>query len=103
MTTATLQNESSSLVRSRATFWVLQLLDLATTLMAFRMGAFEVNPLVAAFTHLLGPAKGLILSKVIPCLLVLRIRRLMWMANLLYTGVICWNCLILFALSYTHR
>jgi hypothetical protein len=103
MPTATLQRESSSLLQSRTTFWVLQLLDLVTTLLAFRMGAFEVNPLIAGFTHLLGPTRGLILSKAIPCVLVLRIHRLMWVANLLYTGVICWNCLILFALSYTHR
>lgn len=103
MVTAAIQNESSRLFRSRTTFWVLQSMDLATTLIAFHFGAFEVNPLVAGFAHWLGPTKGLILSKAIPCLLVLRIRRLMWMANLLYVGVICWNCLILFVLSYARR
>lgn len=104
MTTAILpQNETSGLFRSRTTFWVLQVLDLTTTLLAFHMGAFEVNPLVTSMAHALGPIKGLLVSKAIPCLIILRVRRLVWVANLFYTGVICWNCIILFALSFAHH
>src|SRR5262249_19067103 len=47
MTTIALRNEATRLLRSRYTFIVLQVLDLATTLVAFHMGAFEMNPLVA--------------------------------------------------------
>ena len=103
MTTTALQNEAVRLLRSRYSFVVLQVLDLATTLLAFHMGAFEVNPLVARMGHWMGPLGGVLCSKVITCLIVLRVRRLVWIANLFYTGVICWNCVILVALSATHH
>jgi Domain of unknown function (DUF5658) len=103
MTTIALRNETTRLLRSRYTFIVLQVLDLATTLLAFHMGAFEMNPLVAQFASFLGPVGGVLCSKAIACLIVLRVRRLMWVANVLYTGVVGWNCVILLALSHAHR
>ena len=103
MTTTVVLNETARLLRSRYSFMVLQVLDLATTLLAFHMGAFEVNPLVARMGHWIGPLEGVLCSKTIACLIVLRVRRLVWLANLFYTGVICWNCAILLALSATHH
>lgn len=103
MTTIALRNETARLFRSRYTFIALQVLDLATTLVAFHLGAFEMNPLVARLANFLGPVGGVLCSKTITCLIVLRVRRLVWIANLVYTGVICWNCVILFALSHAHR
>jgi len=103
MTTIALRNEATRLLRSRYTFFVLQVLDLATTLVAFHIGALEMNPLVARLASFLGPVGGVLCSKAIACLIVLRVRRLVWIANLVYTAVICWNCVILFALSHAHR
>lgn len=103
MTTIALRNETVRLLRSRYTFLVLQALDLATTLVAFRMGGFEMNPLVARLALFLGPVGGILCSKAITCLIVLRVRRLVWVANVIYTGVICWNCIVLIALSHAHH
>jgi hypothetical protein len=103
VTTTVLQNETVRLLNSRLSFVVLQVLDLATTLLAFHSGAFEVNPMVARLTHLLGPFGGVFCSKVIACLIVLRVRRLVWVVNLFYTVVICWNVLIFFALTHARH
>jgi hypothetical protein len=103
MTTIALRNETAKLLRSRYTFIILQVLDLATTLLAFELGAFEMNPLVARLAVYLGPVGGVLCSKAIACLIILRVRRLMWLANIIYTGVVFWNCIILFALSHAHR
>jgi hypothetical protein len=103
MTTIALRNETVKLLRSRYTFIVLQALDLATTLVAFHMGGFEMNPIVARLAVFLGPIGGVLCSKAITCLIVLRVRRLVWVANVLYTGVIFWNCIILIGLSHAHR
>lgn len=93
----------AEILASRFSFIVLQGLDLLTTLIAFHFGAFEVNPLVGHLTTTFGPAGGVLLSKVIAILIVLRVRKLMWVANLFYVGVICWNTLILVALSHAIR
>ncbi len=103
MTTAALQDHTARLLRSRYAFLCLQVLDLATTLIAFHMGAFEMNPLVARFAGSLGPVGGVLCSKAIACLIVLRVRRMVWIANLFYTGVVFWNCAILLALSHLHH
>ena len=103
MTTIALRNETAKVLRSRYTFVVLQVLDLATTLLAFELGAFEMNPLVARLAGFLGPIGGVLCSKAIACLIIFRVRRLMWLANIIYTGVVFWNCVILFALSHAHR
>ncbi len=102
-TTTTLRSGTARLLKSRSAFIGLQVLDLATTLIAFHMGAFEMNPLVARFASSLGPIGGVLCSKTIACLIVLRVRRLVWIANLFYTGVIFWNFVILFALSRLHH
>jgi hypothetical protein len=76
---------------------------LTTTLVAFHFGAFELNPMVSGLTVLFGPTGGVLFSKVIALLIVLRVRKLMWFANLFYLGVVCWNTFILFALSHIMR
>jgi uncharacterized protein DUF5658 len=90
------------ILRAKSSFIVLQLLDLVTTLIAFHFGAFEINPLVARFTSYMGPTGGVVTSKVIAVLIALRLHRLMWVVNLFYTGVVCWNVLIVYALSHAH-
>ena len=50
-------------MQAKSSFFVLQALDLATTLVAFHFGAFEVNPLVGRFTTLLGPMAGYLLVR----------------------------------------
>lgn len=88
-----------NLLQARITFVVLQVLDLLTTLAAFRVGAFEVNPIVAHLTTLFGPVGGLVCSKLIALLLAWWVRKRLWLVNLFYTGIICWNVYVLVVLS----
>jgi hypothetical protein len=90
----------SNLLHSKSSFVVLQALDLVTTLIAFHFGAFEVNPLVGRFTSAFGPAGGVLVSKLIAILIVFRVRKLMWIANIFYLGIVCWNTVVLLALSH---
>ena len=80
------------------TFATLQVLDLLTTLAVFHAGAFEANPLVAWLISHFGRLGGVFVSKLIPVLIALRVKRLIWVANLLYVGVVCWNIVILVTL-----
>jgi hypothetical protein len=82
-------------VRSRWTFAALQLLDLLTTLVAFHVGAFEVNPLVAHLTVKFGRVRGVLISKVIAVAIAMGVRKLLWVVNLFYAFVIGWNILML--------
>lgn len=88
-----------SCFRSHWRFAVLQVLDLVTTIAAFRAGAFEVDPLVAHLTVYFGRLGGVFASKVIAVLIALGVRRLLWVVNILYIGVVCWNIIILVLLS----
>ena len=87
------------ILQARSSFFVLQALDLVTTLIAFHFGGFEVNPLVGRLTTVLGPTGGVLCSKVAAVLIALRVRKLIWVVNLFYAGLVCWNTLILFSLS----
>jgi len=86
------------MLNTRSSFILLQVLDLLTTLAAFRMGGFEVNPLVASLTIHFGRLGGVVLSKVIAVVLMLGVRRRLWMVNLVYIGVICWNVAVVVSL-----
>ena len=86
------------IVLSRWTFVGLQVLDLLTTLAAFRVGAVEVNPLVAHLTVLFGRVRGVLISKVIAVAIAMGVRKLIWLVNVFYTVVILWNVLNLFIL-----
>jgi hypothetical protein len=90
-------------LNTRSTFLLLQLLDLLTTLAAFGVGAFEVNPLVASLTVHFGQIRGVMMSKLIAVLLMLGVRQHLWIANLVYIGVVCWNLIVVLSLSLTGR
>ena len=81
--------------RSRWTFATLQVLDLLTTLAAFRMGALEVNPLVAHLTLYFGRLGGVLLSKIAAVAIAMGVKRLVWVVNLFYLAVVCWNGVVL--------
>ena len=87
------------IIRSRWTFATLQVLDLLTTLTAFHLGGLEVNPLVARLTLLFGRFGGVLMSKVIVAVIALGVKRLLWVVNLFYVVVVCWNILVLLILS----
>ena len=87
-------------LHAKSSFFVLQALDLSTTLIAFYFGAFEVNPLVGRLITLFGPAGGVLASKVVAVLIALRLRKLIWVANLFYVGIVCWNTFVLLILAH---
>ena len=89
-------------LRSRWTFVALQILDLLTTLAAFHVGAFEVNPLVAHLTLKLGRLRGVLISKLIAVAIAMGVRRLIWVVNLFYAVVVGWNVVVM-ALLYMTR
>jgi hypothetical protein len=91
------------ILQAKSSFVVLQLLDLLTTLAAFHFGAFEVNPLVGHLTTLLGPAGGVLASKVMAVAIAFRVRRLLWIVNLFYAGVVCWNGVVVFVLTHARH
>jgi hypothetical protein len=90
-------------LRSRWTFAVLQVLDLLTTLAAFRIGGLELNPLVARLTIEFGRLRGVIISKLIAIVIAMGVRRLIWAVNLFYAGIVSWNVIVLIVISVRHR
>ncbi len=90
------------ILQAKSCFLVLQALDLLTTLGTFHLGAYEANPLVAHLITLLGPVGGVLCSKAIASLIVLRVQKLVWVANLLYSGVVFWNVFILAVFGLAH-
>jgi hypothetical protein len=62
-------------------------------------GAFEVNPLVARLTLLFGRLGGVFMSKVIAVVIALGVKRLLWVVNLFYLGVVCSNIVVLILLA----
>ena len=93
------RNIARKIVRSRWTFAGLQVLDLLTTLAAFHVGAFEVNPLVARLTMEFGRLRGVLISKLIAIAIAMGVRRLVWVINLFYAAVVAWNVIVLVILS----
>jgi hypothetical protein len=80
---------------SRWTFIGLQVLDLITTLYAFRAGGFEVNPLVAHLTVLFGRFRGVLVSKLVVVAIAMGVRRLVWVANVIYIAIVGWNLIMI--------
>jgi|SRR5678810_2616 hypothetical protein len=91
------QSIFKKLLHSHWTFVVLQGLDLLTTMVAFRMGAFEVNPLVAHLTVTFGRFRGVLLSKLIAIGIAMGVRKLIWVVNIIYAIIIVWNSINLLA------
>lgn len=93
---------SVQIAQSKWTFVVLQILDILTTLAAFHYGAFEANPVVARLTREFGVTGGLIAGKVMALLIVLGVRRRVWIVNLFYGAVVLWNIYVVLSLSARH-
>ena len=80
-------------------FLCLQILDIISTLMGLRMGASEANYFVAKLLQL-GPFTGLVVVKVVACILAayalrLRRERLLRLVNFWFVAVITWNIVII--------
>src|SRR3954453_3947325 len=80
-------------------FIYLQLLDLLTTLIGFKLGASEASPFIRLLMHV-GPAAGVALSKVVAiglgCLcLYLKKQHLVRWATYWYSGLIVWNLMVM--------
>lgn len=86
-----------------AIFILLQILDMATTLVVLAMGGRETNPIVQHFMTV-GPVAGLIISKltvtvIAVAVVALRRNRGLRLANLAFTGVVAWNFTIIARLA----
>jgi Domain of unknown function (DUF5658) len=82
-------------------FVYLQLLDLLTTLVGFKMGAAEASPFIRWMMHA-GPAVGVILSKVLAlglgavCVWANKPHVIRWISYW-YGGLIVWNLMVMLA------
>jgi hypothetical protein len=82
-------------------FIYLQLLDLLTTLVGFRLGAKEASPFVRMLMHV-GPATGVMASKVLAvglgglCIYLKKNHLILW-ASYWYGGLVVWNLMVLLA------
>lgn len=84
-------------------FVYLQLLDLLTTLVGFKLGAAEASPFIRVLMHW-GPATGVLVSKVLAlgmgaACVYLGKHRLLRLATFWYGALIVWNLMILLAAS----
>lgn len=82
-------------------FIYLQLLDLLTTLVGFRLGAAEASPFVRMLMHL-GPAAGVMASKVVAlglgavCVHTKK-PHLIRLVTYWYGGLVVWNLAVMLA------
>lgn len=80
-------------------FVYLQLLDLLTTMIGFRMGAAEASPFIRLLMNA-GPGVGVLASKLIAlglagiCIYLQKPHLLRW-ANYWYGALVVWNLMIL--------
>jgi hypothetical protein len=80
-------------------FVYLQLLDLLTTLVGFRMGAAEASPFIQVLMHA-GPAAGVIASKVLAlgigalCVYLNKAHVVKWISYW-YGALIVWNLMVM--------
>ena len=82
-------------------FIYLQLLDLLTTLVGFRLGAREASPFIRMLMHV-GPAAGVMASKVLSlglgalCVYYKKDHLIRWVSYW-YGALVVWNLMILLA------
>ena len=82
-------------------FVYLQLLDLLTTLVGFKLGAREASPFIRLLMHA-GPAAGVLVSKLLAlglgaiCLYYKKNHLIRWVSYW-YGGLIVWNLMVLLA------
>jgi hypothetical protein len=80
-------------------FIYLQLLDLLTTLLGFRLGAAEASPFIRLMMHV-GPATGVIASKVLAlgigglCFYLNKSHVIRWISYW-YGGLVIWNLIVM--------
>jgi hypothetical protein len=80
-------------------FIYLQLLDLLTTLVGFKMGAGEASPFIRLLMHA-GPATGVMISKLIAlalgglCLYLKKQHLIRW-ATYWYGALVVWNLMVM--------
>jgi hypothetical protein len=80
-------------------FVYLQLLDLLTTLLGFRLGAAEASPFVRLMMHA-GPLGGVIASKVLAlgigglCIYMNKNHVIRWISYW-YGGLVVWNLVVI--------
>jgi hypothetical protein len=86
-----------------ALFIYLQLLDLLTTLLGFRLGVHEASPFIRALMHA-GPAAGVLLAKLCAlglgglCLYLKKNQLIRWISYW-YGGLVVWNLMVMLAAS----
>jgi hypothetical protein len=82
-------------------FVYLQLLDLLTTLVGFKLGAGEASPFIRILMHM-GPAAGVALSKMLAlalggyCIYRKKLHLIRWITYW-YSGLIVWNLMVMLA------
>ena len=82
-------------------FIYLQLLDLLTTLVGFKLGAHEASPFIRVLMHA-GPALGVMASKVLAlglgafCVYYKK-NHLIRLASYWYCGLVVWNLMVMLA------
>ena len=80
-------------------FVYLQLLDLLTTLVGFRLGAAEASPFIRMLMHA-GPVAGVLGSKVLAlalgayCIAIKKQHLIRWICYW-YSGLVVWNLMIM--------
>jgi hypothetical protein len=80
-------------------FIYLQLLDLLTTLVGFKMGAGEASPFIRMLMHV-GPAFGVLASKILAlalgafCVYTRKLHLIRW-ASYWYGGLVVWNLIVI--------
>jgi hypothetical protein len=80
-------------------FIYLQLLDLLTTLVGFRLGAAEASPFIRLLMHA-GPATGVIVSKLVAlalggvCVYANKLNLIRWVSYW-YAVLVVWNLMIM--------
>ncbi len=82
-------------------FIYLQLLDLLTTLVGFKLGAAEASPFIRMLMHA-GPVAGVAMSKLVAlglgglCVYLKKQHLIRW-ASYWYGGLVVWNLMIMLA------
>ena len=87
-------------------FVYLQVLDLLTTLVGFRMGAAEASPFIRIMMHL-GPAAGVVLSKIFAlglagfCMYLKKDHLVRWITYW-YGALVVWNLTVILGAPWTR-
>ena len=87
-------------------FVYLQVLDLLTTLVGFRLGASEASPFIRMLMHF-GPAVGVALSKLFAlalaalCMYLKKDHLIRWITYW-YGVLVVWNLLVMLGAPWTH-